>query len=332
MKNINELPKIELHCHLDGSVRPQTIIDIALDKGIPLPTYDTNRIANYLQAPIDCESLDDYLKCFDLPLLIMQDEESIRRVTYELLEDSAKENIKYIEIRFGPRLHQRKGLALDKIVESVLEGMMMGEKDFGIKSNLILSCLRHHPVDTVYDVIECGKKYLGKGVVALDLAGAEVDGFVKKYIEPVKLAKDNGFHITIHAGETGSGQNVWDAISYLGAERIGHGVFIKDCDLAYELVKSNGITLEMCPTSNVQTKAVKGYENHPIASFLRDDILVTVNTDNTRVSNTTLGNEINLISNQHQLTIDEYKAIYNNSVKASFADDSIKEYLYTLMV
>lgn len=325
--NLISLPKIELHCHLDGSVRPETIIDIAQKDRINIPSYNIQDIKRMVTAPLDCESLDEYLKRFQLPILVMQTKENLRRIAYELLEDSAKENVKYIEVRFAPLLHCEKGLNIEEIIESVLNGIEDAEKKYDIKGNLILSCLKTMPVDTVFDVVEGGKKFLGKGVAAIDLAGSENEGFSKEFIEPIALAKKYGYRITIHAGETGIGKNVLEAIELLHAERIGHGIFIKDCAEAYKAVKEKEITLEMCPTSNVQTKAVQSFNTHPIYDFYKDGIKVTVNTDNRTVSNTTMTNEFNILLDEFHITYEDYKQIYYNSVNASFADLETKEKL-----
>lgn len=321
------LPKIELHCHLDGSLRPETVIDIAKKEGIDLPSNDITAIKNMLTAPLECTSLDEYLERFEIPVAVMQSKESIKRVTYELLEDSAKENIKYIEIRFAPLHHVKKGLTIDEVIESVLSGIRDAEEKFDIKANSILSCLKTLPVQSVFDVIEGGKKFLGKGVVAIDLAGAEREGFSKQFIEPISLARSYGYRVTIHAGENGIGKNVLEAVELLGAERIGHGVFIKDCAEAYKIVKDKEIVLEMCPTSNIQTKAVKTLGEHPVFDFHKDGIKVTVNTDNRTVSDTDLTNEFNIVSNQFNLTYEDFKTIYHNSIEASFADLETKEAL-----
>ncbi|MEG1183841.1 adenosine deaminase, partial [Cetobacterium sp.] len=265
--NLKKLPKIELHCHLDGSVRPETIVEISKSEGVNLPSYEIDVIKSMMIAPMECLSLDEYLKGFEIPIAIMQSKESLKRVTYELMEDSAKENIKYIEIRFAPLLHTNKGLSTEEIIESVLDGIKEGEKKYDIKGNLILSFLRHMPVETVYEVIEIGKKYLGEGVVAIDLCASEHKGFCNKFIKPFLLGKEYGYRVTIHAGETGIGENVLDAVTILGAERIGHGIYIKDCKDAYDIVKDRNIALEMCPTSNVQTKAVDSFEEHPVLDF-----------------------------------------------------------------
>lgn len=325
--NFNKFPKIELHCHLDGSVRPETIIEIAKDENITIPSYDVNELKNMLIAPMNCKNLDEYLEKFKIPIDIMQSENSLKRIAYELMENSFKENIKYIEIRFAPLLHIKKGLTLEKVIESVVEGIKLAESKFDIKGNIILSCLRNMSKESMIDVIESGKRFLNDKVVAIDLCGSEEKGFCEKFIEPVNLARKYGYRITIHAGETGVGENVADAIELLYAERIGHGVFIKECDYAYNITKENNIFLEMCPTSNIQTKAVNEIENHPIYNFFKDGIKVTINTDNRTVSNTTLTNECNLLNKTFNLTEDEYKIIYLNSVDACFADNLTKENL-----
>lgn len=327
-----DLPKIELHCHLDGSVRPETVIDIAKKENIKLPSYDINVINKMMIAPNECLSLDEYLKTFDLPLSIMQSKESLKRISFELLEDCAKENVKYIEVRFAPMLHIEKGLSIKDVIDSVLYGIKKAEKFYDIKGNLILSCLKHMSVDSVYEVIDNGKNYLGNGVVAIDLAGSEKEGFSSRFIEPINYAKELGFRITIHAGETGIGRNVLEAVKLLNAERIGHGVAIIDHSEAYKLVKSNKIFLEICPTSNVQTKAVNRIENHPIYDFYKDNILITVNTDNRTVSDTTLSNEFEIIMKNFKLNYEDYKNIYLNSIKASFADEDTKKKLIEYII
>lgn len=330
--NFKKLPKIELHCHLDGSVRPETIIELAKIEGIKLPSYDIETIKNIMIAPMECTSLNEYLEKFEIPVAIMQSKENLKRITYELMEDSAKENIKYIEIRFAPLLHTNKGLSSEEIIQSVLEGIKEGEKNYDIKGNLILSFLRHMPAETIYEVIEAGKKYLGDGVVAIDLCASEDKGFCEKFIQPFLLGKEYGYKVTIHAGETGIGENVLDAVQMLGAERIGHGIHIKNCKEAYDIVKEKNIVLEMCPTSNVQTKAVDSFEVHPILDFHKDGIKVTINTDNRTVSNTTLTKECHVIKDNFNIDLDIYKNIYFNSVNAAFIDCQTKENLKNLLI
>ena len=325
--NFEKLPKIELHCHLDGSVRPSTIIELANIKNIDIPSKNIQEIKNMMVAPKDCKSLDEYLKRFELPGLIMQDEDSLERIAFELMEDASKENIVYIEIRFAPLLHINKGLNTKEVIESVLKGIKKAESMYDIKGNLILSCMRTMSVESSYDVIEAGKEYLNNGVVAGDLCSSENEQFCEKFEDPIALARSYGYRVTIHAGETGIGENVYDAITLLKAERIGHGVFIKDCEKAYNLVKENNVTLEMCPTSNLQTKAIKNIENYPLNNFHKDGIKVSLNTDNRTVSDIDLTNEYNIIFNNFEMSEDDYKTIYLNSVEASFADENTKNKL-----
>lgn len=328
---MNNTPKIELHCHLDGSLRVETVIDLAKELSVDLPSEDKELLKSYLVAPMDCPSLSDYLKRFDLPIAVMQTDQALERVAFELMEDCAKENVKYIEIRFAPLFHQQKGLSIQAIIESVLKGIKRAERRYDIKGNLILSFLKFMPEATIYPVLDIAKSYLGQGLVAIDLAGNEDEGFAHNFVEAMAYAKDLGFHITIHAGETGFGVNVLEAIDLLGAERIGHGVNIRDHQLAFERVKALGVALEMCPTSNVQTKAVKDFKDHPIKSFIEAGLAVTLNTDNRTVSDTSMTREISLCEKHLSLSSLEYERLYQASVEASFASPEIKAWLKALI-
>ncbi len=328
--DINNLPKIELHCHLDGSLRVETVIELAKKENIQLESYDYDYVKNLLTVEEDCDSLDEYLKRFDLPNEVLQTKENLRRASYELLEDAVKDNVKYIEVRFAPIFHTKKGLALEEIIESVIDGIRDAENKYDIKGNVIISCIRGLDLEHVYESINASEKYLGKGVVAIDLAASEREDFAYEYIEAMKIAKEKGFRITIHAGETGFGKNVRDAINLLGAERIGHGVYIFNDDEAYKLVKENGITLEMCPKSNLDTKAVNSYEEHPIYKYHKDNIKVNLSTDNRTVSNINLNQETNKLVETFKVDIDEYKKIYINSVNAAFCDDETKAMLLAI--
>lgn len=328
---INKLPKIELHCHLDGSVRVDTIIDIAKKEGIKLDSYKRCDIEKLVQVTNDCTSLNEYLKRFDLPNKVMQSSENIKRITFELLEDAQKENIKYIEIRFAPLLHLQKGLSIEEVIQSAIDGINQAQRIYDIKGNLILSCMRNMSEDDAILLIEKGRKFLNKGVVAIDLAGPEEEGFANKYKRAIELARSYGYNITIHAGEAASAQNVIDAINILKAQRIGHGVRIKDMKDAYDLVKKTGVVLEMCPTSNIQTKAIECLNKYPLYDFYKDGIKLSINTDNRTVSNIDLSNEIKVISDEFNMSKEKYKDIYLNTIDAIFADESTKKWLRRLI-
>ena len=328
---MNKLPKVELHCHLDGSIRLDTIIDIAKKDGIKLDSYERSDVKKMVQVPYNCTSLNEYLKKFDLVNNVMQSSENIKRVTFELLEDVQKENVKYIEVRFAPLLHLNGGLSIEDVIQSAIDGINKAEKLYDIKGNLILCCMRSMSEEDAILLVEKGRKFLNKGVVGIDLAGPEEEGFVKKYKKLAELARSYGYNITIHAGEAASGQNVIDAINILKAQRIGHGVKIKDMKDAYELVKETKVSLEMCPTSNIQTNAVKDFREYPLYDFYKDGINISINTDNRTVSNIDLTNEIKLIFDKFNMNEEDYKNIYLNTIDYTFADEDTKEWLKSLI-
>ncbi|MBZ0597110.1 adenosine deaminase [Clostridioides difficile] len=325
------LPKIDLHCHLDGSVRVETMLDIAIKEKIDLPSNNMDEIKKLAKVSFNCTSLDEYLEKFDLPLKVMQSKENLKRITFELLEDASRENVKYIEIRFAPLLHTQKGMSVKNIIEGIIEGIREAESIYDIKGNLILGCMRTMTSKEALLVIEEGKSFVNKGVVAVDLCGPEKEGFCKEYKDVFKLAREYGYKVTIHAGEAASGENVLDAINILKAGRVGHGVKIKDHKKADNLVKDKKILLELCPTSNVQTKTVDSYEAHPFYTFYKDNLHVSINTDNRTVSDINLSSELNVIFDTFKLGLEDYKIIYRNAVEASFADKETKEYLNSLI-
>ncbi|MCG9649305.1 adenosine deaminase [Vibrio brasiliensis] len=325
--NYFDLPKIDLHCHLDGSLRPQTVIDLAAEQNIELPSTDAEVIKEMMVAPETCPNLQEYLDRFALPIKVMQTAEGIERISFELFEDAAKENVKYLEVRFAPHLHIQQGLSHKQIIESAVKGMKRAEALYDIKGNYILSAVKFLPSDTIPPVLDAGEKFLGNGVVAFDLAGSELDNFAHDYVTYTQYARDKGYRITIHAGEQGCGQNVYDAIELLGAERIGHGVAIKDHEQAYQRVKQDVVGLEACPSSNVQTKAIPELKLHPLKEFHKDGLPVTINTDNRTVSNTTMTQEVEKVMELFDLTAEDYAQIYRASVEQCFASDEVKQKL-----
>ncbi|MCH4888620.1 adenosine deaminase [Acidaminobacter sp. JC074] len=322
--NYKALPKIDLHCHLDGSARPETLRELAVERN--LQVADIESLRSSLIAPESCPSLDEYLKRFELAVQVMQDKASLERIAYEIFEDASYENVKYLEVRFGPLLHMNKGLNLDEIISSVLKGMNDAKEKYDIEGGIIIAALRTMPTDRLDDLIETGSKYLDKGLVGFDLASSEVAGFCDTFKPFVEKAKALGYKITIHAGETGVGKNVFDAVT-IGADRIGHGIHIHSHQKAFDIVKKHKIVLETCPSSNVQTKAVTSMENHPIKDFMDAGILVTINTDNRTVSNTSMTKEVKRVMETFNLDLSDYHKIYEYSVQAAFTSDEIKEKL-----
>ncbi|OBT07941.1 adenosine deaminase [Vibrio sp. UCD-FRSSP16_10] len=325
--DFHSLPKIDLHCHLDGSVRPETLIELAKIQQIEIPSQDVDVIRDMMIAPETCVDLKQYLTRFDLPLLVMQTEQALEQISYQVFEDAAKENVKYLEVRFAPLLHVNKGLSVEKIIAAVVKGMKRAELDYDIHGNFVLCILRTMPKDDIKLVIDEGAKFLGHGVEAFDLAGAELTGFCHDFVEEAKYARKKGFHITIHAGEQGDGQNVQDAIELLKAERIGHGIHIIDHSGGFKAVRNGNVGLETCPSSNVQTKAVENIESHPAKRFYKQGLAVTINTDNRTVSNTTMTKEVQKVCELFYLSPKDYQAIYLTSIEQSFANEEVKAQL-----
>lgn len=336
MINTRKIPKIEIHCHLDGSLRIESVKDELIKQNINVGKITEKD----MKVSLNCESLVEYLKAFDLPLKVLQKKDSIERFTYEVFEDAYNEGCVYLELRFAPILHIENGLNLEDIIESTIKGLDRAKKDLGIEGGIILCCMKNFSLDDAIRTVEAGKKFIGKGVVGVDLAGPEDEGFANKFIDVMDLANRYGYNITVHAGEAGSAKNVRDSIEKLHAKRIGHGIRSIEDDGVLALIKKNNIHLETCPTSNVQTKAVLNLENHPIQRFITEGYSASINTDNRTVSDTTMVKEIDIVDGLFGIDMDEYSKMYYNTVDAIFQTDDIKdklrktyeEYMYNVEV
>ncbi|MEG2504241.1 MAG: adenosine deaminase, partial [Carnobacterium sp.] len=253
-KVVEKLPKVELHCHLDGSVSRKTIRKIAEAQDYSLPESEAE-LRKLVQAGDECQSLLEYIGKFDTVLDCLQVEEAITEAAYDLIGDVKKENVTYIEVRFAPMLSTHKGLSADQVVQATLNGLKKGEADFGVTSRAILCMMRHHDDQKNHEIIELTKEYLGQGVVGIDLAGDEAKYPAGDYKSLLKVALEYNLPITLHAGECGCAGNVRESID-MGATRIGHGIALKDDPEILAYCIENGITVEMCPNSNLQTKTV----------------------------------------------------------------------------
>lgn len=322
---------IDLHLHLDGSVYPDTLIKIAKEENIKLPSYDEKELIKYLECPRNCQSLNEYLTKFDLPGLVMQTKHGLELVMYDLLKHLNEQGLKYAEIRFAPQLHLKKGLTQDEVIQAVLKGQEKAMHDFDIKSQVILCCMRG---DTNHDLnletVKLAKGYLHKGVCALDLAGAEALFKTKTFAKEFALAKEEGVPFTIHAGESDSIESIKDAIRF-GAVRIGHGIRAVDEEEFMNYLAKNHIGIEMCPTSNLQTKAVQNLSEYPLRIFLKHKMLATINTDNMTVSQTTIANEFALLEKEIALTKQEKETLLRNTVEIAFLSKEEKQDLLKKM-
>ena len=316
---------IDLHLHLDGSITVEIAKKLAKLQNIKLPTEDDKELEKLIRVPSDCKNLIEFLKCFDLPLSLMQTKEGLEEATYLVLEDMKKEGNIYVEIRYAPQLHLQKGMNQEDAVQAVLQGV----KRSSLHANVILCLMRGDNNDKAnLETIELAKKYLVKdgGVVAIDLAGAESIYPTKKYRDIFALANKYKIPFTIHSGESEGPEGVKLAIEF-GASRIGHGVRIREDESVMELVKTKQIPLELCPTSNIQTCAVKSFEDYPLEFYLNSKIKITLNTDDPAIEGTNISNEHSLMRKFQHLTNEQQLIILYNSIDAAFTTDAVKQEL-----
>ncbi|MCQ6561998.1 adenosine deaminase [Paenibacillus mendelii] len=319
------LPKADLHIHLDGSVKPETILALAHSRGFPLPADQADGLIPYMQVEDDCESLQAYLSKFQFVLGFMQDTEALERIAYELVEQAAAERCIYTEVRFAPQLHTEQGLSLDAIMDSVLAGLKRGEERFGVVARLIVICMRHHAMPENRAAIEAAARFKDRGVAAVDLAGDEAFYPAGLFRDLFAFAHENGLPVTIHAGEAAGPANIEEAVVHLGASRIGHGVRLREDQAILELVKQRRIPLELCPVSNIQTKAVAGWNDYPVLDYIRQGVRVTINTDNRTVSGTTLTREYRMLMDECGLDIGQIVLVIRCGFEAAFAEQELKD-------
>jgi adenosine deaminase len=314
------MPKTDLHVHLDGSLRPQTILELAEEQGIELPGNPQTEEEFIKVAKIGAnhESLADYLKAFDITLLVLQSEEALYRAAFELGEDAARENVRYIEVRYAPVLHTRSGLSFPVIVEAVAEGLREAKRRYGIMSGQIICGIRHIEPEASVRLAELCVAFKHKGVVGFDLAGAEFGNPPKDYLEAFNLVRNNNVNLTIHAGEAFGPESIHQAIHICGAHRIGHGTRLREDGDLLNYINDHRIPLEVCLTSNIQTKAAESFASHPLPFYLSFGLRCTINTDNRLVTNTTMTDEFERAVNSYDLNIGDLRKLVVNGFKSSF--------------
>jgi adenosine deaminase len=313
-------PKAELHCHLDGSLRLSTLLDLATqqDKLHILPADNEAELASILRQIDDAETLEEYLAWFGYSIPVMQTQDALYRIAYELVEDNARENVRYLEVRYGPILHTEEDLSLDKVNDAVLAGLAAGERDFGVRTGLIICGLRDRFESASLAQAELAVRYRNRGVVAFDLAGGEAGNPVDHHRPAFYLAKRSLLSITLHAGESYGPPSIHQALFKCGAHRIGHGVTLREDRDLMQYVIDHRIPLEICPTSNVQTHVVPGYAEHPIREYVEAGVAVTVNTDNRLFSHTTVTDELLLVHERCGVGADDIREIVLNGFRHAF--------------
>ncbi len=312
------LPKTDLHCNLDGSLRLKTMLELAERQGVKLPADSEDGLARAMKLGDKHGSLEEYLKGFDTTLSVMQTEEALYRTAYELAEDAHKENVRLLEVRYAPVLHLQKGLKPTVVVEAVLEGLRAASRDFGILAGVLVCGIRNMGPETSLRLAELSVAYKNKGVLGFDLAGAEHGNPARDHQEAFQLILNNNVNCTVHAGEAYGPPSIAQALHYCGAHRIGHGVRLREDGDLLNYVNDHRIPIECCPSSNVQTGAVEAFESHPFKFYLDFGIRVTVNTDNRLITDTTVTKELSLLSKQFGLTFSDINNILIAGFKSAF--------------
>ncbi len=327
---LQAMPKVLLHDHLDGGVRPQTVIDLAQEQGYTkLPTKDAGELSTWFQRGAQRGSLPLFLEGFEHTCAVMQTEEGLERVAYEMMEDMQKDGVVYVETRFAPVFHTGKGLPQHKIVRAVLRGLERGKADFKVAYGMILCAMRHMEPAVSQEVAELAVEFRNFGVVGFDLAGEEGGYPPKKHVDAFHYIQRENFNITIHAGEAFGKESIWQAIQWCGAHRIGHGTrIIEDMRIKEGEVLSMGtlaqyvldkrIPLEICMTSNVHTGAVRSIDEHPFGILYKYKFRVTLNTDDRLMSGITLTDEYEVANKQFCLRFDDLEKLTINAMKSAF--------------
>lgn len=318
---------IELHRHLDGSVRLETILDLGRKHNIPLPAWEVETLRPHVQVTDPQPGVMAFIAKFKWPMAVLVNPGACRRITYENVEDAKNEGIDYIELRFSPWfMAETNGLDPAAVVEAVVDGIAAGQRDFGVKVNLIGILSRTYGTGTAakeLDALMSQREH----ITALDLAGDEANFPANWFSEHFRRARAAGWHITVHAGESAGPESIWQAIRELGAERIGHALRAVEDPALLDYMAEHGIGVESCLTSNVQTSCVPDYPSHPLRSFLEKNIRATINTDDPGISGIDLRYEYEVAAPKAGLSPEQIRQAQNNALAVSFLSKDEKEAL-----
>ena len=329
--NFKQLPKIDLHIHLDGAIRVRTIAELGDQLGIKLPTYDPKKLARYVQVNRDCRSLTDFLKRFEVFYPVLPFAKTQERIAYELCEDCRRDNVIYFETRFAPALAANSKFRMEDAVVAALAGLRRGQLDFGVRCGLILCCYRSISVQENIETVNLARKYRDRGVIGIDLAGDETHFPAAPHAEAFALARKLELPITIHAGEGGHPENIREAVFEHGATRIGHGVSLQQDPELLKAVRDHGTVFEICLTSNLQTCTVPSLQAHPFKKFLDEKLRVTLNTDDPGISNITLTDEFELAAHEFNLQPAQIRELRLSAARAAFAAPSVRAEIETAL-
>jgi adenosine deaminase len=314
---LRALPKAELHCHLDGSVRPETMLDLGREYGRPMPADDADALREHMVVT-DAHNLEEYLERFSITLSVMQRAEAIERIAYELAADAARDGVRYLETRYAPVLNIREGLSLDEAVEAAARGLARAESDHDIVARIIVCGLRHLEPAVSLRLAKLAVAHRDRGVVGFDLAGGERGHPASDHAQAFAYARENNLAVTVHAGEGDGAESVRQAVHLCGANRLGHATRLIEDESLTSYVTDRRIALEVCLTSNVQTHATESFDAHPVRQYFDRGMNVVLNTDNRLMSGTTLTDEYLIAARHHSFTFEELSTIALNGFASAF--------------
>ncbi len=315
---VRAIPKTDLHVHLDGSLRLETMLELAADQGVTLPADQPDDLRRALQLGERHTDLVSYLEAFDHTCAVMQTREALERTAFELAEDAARENVTYMEVRYSPILHTAGGLRLDQVVLAVLDGLASAERRYEITTGVIICGIRNISPETSLQLAELACAFKNRGVVGFDLAGAEENFPAKHHRRAFYLILNNNINCTIHAGEAYGPESIGQAVHYCGAHRIGHGTRLREDGDLLNYVNDHRIPLEMCISSNLQTGSAKSLDRHPFRFYLDLGLRVTLNTDNRLITQTTVTQEYLQAARHYGLSVEELRWVMVNGFKSAF--------------
>ncbi|WP_337172448.1 adenosine deaminase [Gemmatimonas aurantiaca] len=314
---IRRLPKAELHCHLDGSLRSSTLMELSAARGITLPAATPDALASWMRVD-DARNLEEYLARFDVTLAVMQTVAELERVAYEFVVDAALDGVRYIEARFCPALNTREGLRVDEVMDAVLRGLSRGERESGTVARVIVCALRSFPWPHAMEMAELAVAYRDRGVVAFDLAGGELGNPAHVHAQAFDFARNANLAVTVHAGEGDGATSIAEAVHRCATDRIGHGTRLQEDATLESYVVDRRIPLEVCPTSNVQTRVAHTFAEHPLARYVALGAVVTINTDNRLMSGVSLSDEFRHCVTQLRFDAGTIASLALNAFDASF--------------
>jgi len=315
------MPKCNLHTHLEGSIRPETVWELAQNQGINLG-IPIEAVRPAVEITGSERSLVDYLNKISFTYQVLKDAEALRRTAFEAAEDAARDGVIYFELRAGPVTHSRPGLSIAEIIECWLQGLRQAEEAHKMTCRLIICALREHSPEVNLQLAHTAVDFKNQGVVGFDLAGGEVAGDMAQFAEVFRVAREGGLGITVHAGEAAGPENVQYAVEELKASRIGHGVRSITSPEVLALLRERGILLEVCPTSNIHTQAINRITNHPVRRLYKQEIPISIGDDDPITSRTRVSNELTLLQQQFGFNRHELQHIQTMSIDAAFLPDS----------